>query len=176
MEQTLKILHRIGDGLSVVCRILLGITSLALCYAVIGQFILRWFHMSMPWASEFACYIFVWTTMLGSALASRHLMHIGVDLLINLLPAKPKKAVMILANIILLAVLVMFVVSTAIYTVQQIPHMGTTIKVSLAAFYVSLPLSGLIMAYYTIVQTLEIAAYGEPTKILLPGDEEEVTA
>ena len=58
MEQTLKTLHRIGDGLSVLCRIMLGVTSLALCFAVIGQFILRWFHMSMPWASEFACYIF----------------------------------------------------------------------------------------------------------------------
>ena len=42
----------------------------------------------MPWATEFSCYIFVWTTMLGSAVASRHLLHIGVDMVINLCHGK----------------------------------------------------------------------------------------
>ena len=49
---------------------------------------------------------------------------------------------------------------------------GTTIKVSLALFYAALPVSGLIMIYYTFVQLLENICYGEAKKIPLPGDEE----
>ena len=172
MEKTIAALRKGGDVINKICRLLLGIFSLMLCFAVIGQFILRWFGGSLSWATEFSCYIFVWTTMLGSALASRHLMHIGVDILVNMMKGKVKKIVMIVANVIAMLVLILFVVSGVIYVVQQIPHSAITLPVSLAVFYVSLPFCGLIMLYYTLVQTLEIAYYGEPTKIYLPGDEE----
>ena len=88
MAGLIEKLHKIGDVINTVARVALGVTSIALCIAVIGQFILRWFGATMPWATEFSCYIFVWTTMLGSAVASRHLLHIGVDMVINLCHGK----------------------------------------------------------------------------------------
>lgn len=88
MAGLIEKLHKIGDVINTVARVALGVTSIALCVAVIGQFILRWFGTTMPWATEFSCYIFVWTTMLGSAVASRHLLHIGVDMVINLCHGK----------------------------------------------------------------------------------------
>ena len=142
MAGLIEKLHKIGDVINTVARVALGVTSIALCIAVIGQFILRWFGATMPWATEFSCYIFVWTTMLGSA------------------------------DVILLFALVLFTISGWNYTVAQIPHLGTTIKVSLALFYAALPVSGLIMIYYTFVQLLENICYGEAKKIPLPGDEE----
>lgn len=172
MERFLESLHKIGDRINTVARVLLGITSIALCIAVIGQFVLRWFGASLPWASEFSCYIFVWTTMLGSAIASRHLLHIGVDMLINLLHGKARTCLMVLADFILIFALILFTIASTSYTIAQIPHMGTTIKVSLAWFYVSLPVSGVIMIYYSFVQLLENLYYGEAKKIPLPGNEE----
>lgn len=171
MRGLIEELHKIGDGINVVARVLLGVTSLMLCVAVIGQFILRWVGMSLPWATEFACYIFVWTTMLGSAVASRHLLHIGVDLVINLFRGKTRTFLMIVADLILIGALILFTVASGEYTIAQIPHKGTTVPVSLAWFYVSLPLSGVIMIYYTFVQLLENICYGEARHIPLPGDE-----
>ena len=55
---------------------------------------------------------------------------------------------------------------------QRSQGLGTTIKVSLALFYAALPVSGLIMIYYTFVQLIENICYGEAKKIPLPGDEE----
>lgn len=172
MEQLIKVLHGIGDKINTVARVLLGVTSIALCFAVIGQFILRWVGASLPWATEFSCYIFVWTTMLGSAIASRHLLHIGVDIVINLFHGKARACLMVIADLILIGALLLFTISSANYTIAQIPHMGTTVKVSLAWFYVSLPLSGIIMIYYTFVQLLENIYYGEARRIPLPGSEE----
>ena len=172
MKELIEKLHKFGDVIYVVSRVLLGATTIALCIAVIGQFILRWFGTSLPWATEFSCYIFVWTTMLGSAVASRHLLHIGVDMVINLFHGKARTILMGLANVILIFALILFTVASAQYTIAQISHLGTTIKISLAYFYVSLPISGVIMIYYTFVQLLEIICYGEARKIPLPGEEE----
>ena len=156
MAGLIEKLHKIGDVINTVARVALGVTSIALCVAVIGQFILRWFG----------------TTMLGSAVASRHLLHIGVDMVINLCHGKTRQFMLVLADVILLFALVLFTISGWNYTVAQIPHLGTTIKVSLALFYAALPVSGLIMIYYTFVQLLENICYGEAKKIPLPGDEE----
>ena len=79
---------------------------------------------------------------------------------------------MLLADLILIFALILFTVAGANYTIAQIPHTGTTIKVSLAWFYVSLPISGIIMIYYTFVQLLENICYGEAKRIPLPGNEE----
>lgn len=110
--------------------------------------------------------------MLGSAVASRHLLHIGVDMVINLCHGKTRQFMLVLADVILLFALILFTISGLDYTVAQIPHLGTTIKVSLALFYAALPVSGLIMIYYTFVQLIENICYGEAKKIPLPGDEE----
>ena len=100
MAGLIEKLHKIGDVINTVARVALGVTSIALCVAVIGQFILRWFGTTMPWATEFSCYIFVWTTMLGSAVASRHLLHIGVDMVINLCHGKTRQFMLVLADVI----------------------------------------------------------------------------
>lgn len=173
MENLIIRLRKIGDVINTVTRAVLGVFSLALCFAVIGQFVLRWVGLSMSWASDFSCYMFIWTTMLGSAVASRHLLHIGVDIIINCFRDRIKKAIVILADVVLLVALVLFIISGTQYTLGQISHMGTTVKVSLSIFYVSLPVCGVIMAYYTFVQLLETIYYGEAVKLPLPGDEEE---
>ena len=111
MAGLIEKLHKIGDVINTVARVALGVTSIALCVAVIGQFILRWFGTTMPWATEFSCYIFVWTTMLGSAVASRHLLHIGVDMVINLCHGKTRQFMLVLADVILLFALVLFTIS-----------------------------------------------------------------
>jgi len=173
MENVIRVLRKIGDGINFVSRGVLGAMSFALCFAVIGQLILRWFGTSLSWASEFSCYIFVWTTMLGSAVASRHLLHIGVDMVVNCFHGTAKKILLILANLVLLFALALFIISSGQYTLSQMDHSMTSMNVSLGWFYCSLPISGIIMAYYTFVQLLETICYGEAARLPLPGDEEE---
>ena len=172
MEKLIEKLRKIGDGINVISRASLAIITLALCVAVIGQLFARWFGFSMSWASEFACLIFVWQTMLGSAVASRHLLHIGVDMLVNSMHGKTKQIVLVVANIVLLVGLAIFTYSSAIYTLGQLDHFAVSFHWPLAWFYASLPVSGLIMIFYTVIQLLEVIHYGDVVRIPLPGSEE----
>ncbi|MEL7566276.1 MAG: TRAP transporter small permease [Dehalobacterium sp.] len=167
MEKVIFRLHRIGDVINTVSRVTLGVMSAALTMAVIMQLMLRWFGTSIRWATEFSCYIFVWTTMLGCAVASKHMMHIGVDVIINFFHGRVKKIIMIISHTLLLIALVIFTFTSWQYTVAQMDHLGVALKISMSWFYVSLPISGILMIYHTIVQLLEIIYYGQATLVPL---------
>ena len=109
MAGLIEKLHKIGDVINTVARVALGVTSIALC-------ILRWWNAALPSSAGLSCYIFVWTTMLGSAVASRHLLHIGVDMVINLCHGKIRQFMLVLADVILLFALVLFTISGWNYT------------------------------------------------------------
>ena len=163
-------LQRIGDGINTVSRVALGVMSAALCIAVIMQLVLRWLGASISWATEFSCYIFVWTTMLGCAVASKHMLHIGVDAIINCFHGIAKKIMMIFSHTILLIALIIFTFTSWQYTAAQMAHVGIAIKISMSWFYVSLPICGILMIYHTFVQLLEIICFGKATPIPLAGD------
>lgn len=172
MEKIIFWLQRIGDGINTVSRVALGVMTAALCIAVFMQLGCRWIGTSISWATEFACYIFVWTTMLGCAVASKHMLHIGVNAIIDLFHGTAKKIILTFSHTLLLIALIIFVASSWQYTAAQISHMGTSLKFSMSWFYVSLPICGILMIYHTFVQLLEIIYYGEAIRVPLAGEEE----
>ncbi len=44
------------------------------------------FHASLPWSEEFARYILVYLTFLGASVAVKRNAHIGVEMVVSLLP------------------------------------------------------------------------------------------
>jgi TRAP-type C4-dicarboxylate transport system permease small subunit len=174
LEKFIQRLDNIGAKIAVVCKILLGIQLAVLTIIVVVQVALRPVGIGMPWATEFCCALFVWASLLGSALASRYLLHIGVDAVKDRLKGKFKKVFLIISNLVLCFGLIVFTVSSFNYTLTQMDHMMTTLPdISLAVFYCSLPICGVIMLYYTIVQFLQIITMGDAVKIEIPGFEYE---
>lgn len=165
MEKIISKLELIGEKLNKASVIFLGVQMITLSTVVIGQVLLRLLGTSINWATEFSCYLFIWMTMLGSAVASKYVMHIGVDILVERLKGKIRKIVMLMSHLLFLAGLIIFIIAGLQYTLQQIPNFTVTMEISKAWFYVSMPICGVLMAYYTLVQLLEIVHYG---KIIIP--------
>ena len=165
MEKIISRLELIGEKLNKASVIFLGVQMIILSIAVVGQVFLRFFGTSINWATEFSCYLFIWMTMLGSAVASKYLMHIGVDILVERIRGKARKIVLLISHLLFLAGLLIFITAGMQYTVQQIASLTVTFGISKAWFYVSMPVCGMLMAYYTFVQLLEIIHYD---KIIIP--------
>lgn len=178
MEKLIETLRIIGQKIDFVCKAFLGIQLVALTVVVIAQVFFRTFGHSIGWATEFSTLTFVWASMLGSATASRYMLHIGVDTIRDRLKGKAKEILMVISHGILITGLVIFIFSSFEYTIGQINHMATTMpNISLAIFYCSLPICGTIMLYHTLVQLLEIFHYGDAVRIetsLDDGELEEV--
>lgn len=172
MKKLIDKLVWFGEKIDIGCKVFLGIQLVAITIIVLLQVGLRMADQSLGWATEFATLSFVWASMLGSAIASRYMLHIGVDTIKGRLKGRAKEIFMIVSHSILIIGLVIFTFSSFEYTMKQLNHMATTMPtISLAWFYCSLPICGVIMLYYTLVQLLEIFCYGDAVKIST-GDEE----
>ena len=173
LNKLIEKLKFIGDKIDVVCKAFIGVQLVVLTVIVIIQVVLRLNSKSIGWATEFVTLTFIWASLLGSAIASRHMLHIGVDTIRDRLTGMARKIFMLVSHMILLIGLVIFTLSSFDYTLTQAAHAATTMPtVSLGWFYCSLPICGAIMLYYTFIQFLEIICYGDAVKIELSADEE----
>ena len=81
--------------------------TLSLCTILVNCNIFTRYLFNSPiyWAEEVATSLFIWTVFIGSAYAFRTKAHLGVDVLVKMLPPKSKKVVNLLIGLIEIAVL-----------------------------------------------------------------------
>ena len=68
--------------------------------------------------------LFVWTVFIGSAYAHRKHSHLGVDILVNILPGKSKPIVQDIMSVVELLVLIMLTVVSSQYVYNLIYSRG----------------------------------------------------
>ena len=76
--------------------------AITLCVVVVNVFTRYFANYIIPWGAEVATTCFVYTTFVGAAWCLRTHQHVGVDLLVDKLPAGVRKVVHILTDIIIL--------------------------------------------------------------------------
>ena len=101
--------HRIDTVLG----ILMAICLAAMAVLVFGNVVLRYvFNSGITWSEEMSRYFFVFMIFFGSASASIMGKHISVDLLIKRLTPGCQRWVQVVANICIIAVLVMLAIGS----------------------------------------------------------------
>ena len=76
--------------------------AITLVVVVINVFTRKFANYIIPWGEEVATTCFVYTTFVGAAWCLRTHQHVGVDLLVDKLPAGARKIVHILTDLIIL--------------------------------------------------------------------------
>jgi len=61
------------------------------------------FNQNIPWALELTVFLFGWLVLLGASYAVKKGAHLGVDLVINMLPAKPRRSMGLVAVAVCIA-------------------------------------------------------------------------
>lgn len=91
--------------------------TLSLCTILVNLNVIFRYFLNSPitWSEEVVTGLFVWTVFIGSAYAFRRHSHLGVDIVINMLPGKSKVVVNDIMRIIELLVLIMLTVISAQY-------------------------------------------------------------
>ena len=110
--------------------IITGVT-LSICVVLVNaNVIMRYFFNSpIHWAEEVVTSLFVWTVFIGSAYAYRKHSHLGVDILVNILPGKVKSVVKAVMSVVELLVLIMLTVISSQYVYHLIFSRSGKLKV-----------------------------------------------
>ena len=110
------------------------------------QIVLRYlFNMAPSWSEELVRFIFVWLTFIAAGMGVRERIHIGIDVVVNLLPEPLRKAAGI-AVALIIAGFGVFLLSTGIEItlgthVQASPALG----LPMSYVYAAIPFMGLLM-------------------------------
>ena len=164
MEPIIKKLHHIEDKLdwlaSMIAILSFAVMSVLVCMQVISRF---FFSYSFQWAEEMGRYLFIWSTMLASSCAVHTHLNIGVDILVNNVKGKAQFAVRLIAQIFMILAVYILTVYGGRQTIDVFSagQTATSFPVSAGVLYLSVPVSGALMLYYSVVQLLELIFYGK---------------
>ena len=118
---------------------------------IFGQIVLRSvFNAPTIWSEELARYIFIWVCFLGWIIAARRGTHLGVDVLLQLLPSPAQRvfhaciavATLIFAGVLLWTGFSVVVTNTDVETVTLFFNFGVV--------YAIVPIAAILIAMYAL--------------------------
>ena len=153
-------------------RTLLVVLVVALVSSVAWQVMSRYLLSDpSPWTEELARFLLIWIGMLGASLAFRERAHLGLELL----PAKLEGMSATMLRFFTLAVIAFFAATVLIAgggnlvsLTWELRQYSAVLGMPIAWVYSVVPLTGVLIVFYCLVQALE-PVDDEP---LTPGKEE----
>ena len=106
----IAVLHRYGTGLSIDISKWTAAHGIPFIPEILKDVYLWLAALDLSWAQELCIYMFIWMAKFGAAYGVRTGIHVGVDVLVNLLPPKHRKRVILYA--VLLGALFTFAIAT----------------------------------------------------------------
>jgi C4-dicarboxylate transporter, DctM subunit len=89
------VLHRYGTGVSIDLSKWLAARGVPVLPAILKEIYLWLAALDVSWAQELCIYMFIWMAKFGAAYGVRTGIHVGVDLLVNKVPARWRKQVIL---------------------------------------------------------------------------------
>lgn len=148
-------LRRVSDGALRAAAFLL---LMALLACVVLGVVSRQLGAPIPWTDEAAQYLLVWTGFVGWILAARRRSHIRIDVFIDALPAKPRRAAEVLIQLCVVALTAAMVWYGPVLIERNLDVTWISVPLSAAILYIPVPLAGaavLIQAFAQIVEAIK---------------------
>lgn len=150
----MKLMRRIEKGLdyfesalNIICRVFLGAIISIIFYGVIMRYI---FSRPPAWAEELSRFIFIWMLMFGAIVVTREQSHIGLTILVDLLPRRLKFIISNLTRFLMICFcVVMIQQGMKIYPIVA-EASSPTFGISMGWLYLTIPVGGFLMAIFIL--------------------------
>ena len=100
---------------------------------------------SIVWAEELSRYLFVWISFLGGGLGVGTNIHVGVDSVVELLPARPKLVVQIAAEFLIVAFTVVLIWVGWQFMMFGMRSDALLLPIKMGHVYMAVPAGGFVM-------------------------------
>lgn len=127
-----------------------GFLFCAIFFCCIIQVLCRYLlHVSSPWTEEFARVGMVYMTFLAAAYGIRLKAHPSVDFLVKKLPLRPRMALAIVMELLIIGVGFVLIIYGWEYVMRTANDLSTTYHYPKSLWYIPIPVSGVIMTVYS---------------------------
>ena len=166
LQSLAKCLKKADDFLTrieeAIVAALLFVMTMIIFIAVIERFFL---HMGITWIEELARYISVWAAFIGSALAAKKGVHIGIEAFVQVLPPRAREFEALLVDIVGIAfAIVVFKVGMGfVLKLSSSNQFSPSLGINIAYVYAAAPVGcGLMGVHYFIKLITGIADFIQP--------------
>jgi len=130
------VLQTLIDRICQVFSYLMVACLAAMVVMVFGNVVLRYgFNSGITASEELSRWLFVWMTYLGAVVALRNRAHLGTDSVVSRLPPAGRKACLVVAHVLMLAVCGLLLQGGWKQAVINYPSTSAVMEVSMAWFY-----------------------------------------
>ena len=140
-----------------VLAVLMAVMVLDVLWGVFTRYIMG---AQSPWTEELARFLLIWIGILGAAFASGKRLHLAIDILPSSLEGNRKRLLENGINMIILlfAVAVLLIGgSRLVFVTSKLGQVSTSLDLPLAVVYAIVPISGLFIVTYKIMDLLQPA-------------------
>lgn len=152
MEVVKKIIGYIDTVNKYVAIAAFAVMSLMIILQVIFRYILG---ASLSFSEELARFLFIWSTLLGSAMCLKRRSHVSVELLIMYAPRPVKKYMGLVANLIGMIFYIILIIYGFKVVGVTMGQTSAALGIKMGLVYLSIPLSGVFMLLNGIYNTIE---------------------
>lgn len=144
--------------LDTVLKVLAGGSLLAMTVLTAYQVFTRYL-LSAPstWSEELVSYLFAWSTLFGAAIVTGERGHMNIPILVDAFPTPVRKAFYVFAEVVAFlfaaAILVFGGIQVSSLAMGQ---MTSSLGVAVGLFYWVMPLCGVVMVLYTVLNVVGI--------------------
>jgi TRAP-type C4-dicarboxylate transport system permease small subunit len=145
---------RVNKILGYFLSLIMGVMVLNVLWQVFSRFVLI---SPSSFTDELARYLMIWLSILGAAYVSGKRMHVAIDILPTKLNKENQDKLKTVINIIVIIFcFTTFVIggSRLVYITYTLEQFSPALQIPLALVYVVIPISGLIIIFYKLLDIL----------------------
>ena len=132
--------------------LLMAIMSILGVFQVVGRLV----GVVPSWTEEAIRFLFIWASCVGAAIGIKAHIHIGVDVIVNLLPFVARKVVDIVVQLGLMAFDVFIIKFGFDMVARTMTQASPALRLPMAYVYLAVPVMGILGLYYSIFEIVRI--------------------
>lgn len=149
-----RVTAAINRVLEVAAMILLAVLCAVTFLGVVDRYLLQ---SGIGWTEELARFLLIWASLLSAATVVHRSAHFCITFLVDMLPARARRAIALLTHLAAIGVLgVVFVLGVRVTRIMRI-QTSPAMDLPMSWIYLSLPVAMGVMLLFLIVQAVELA-------------------
>ena len=132
--------------------LLMAVMSILGVFQVVGRLV----GVVPSWTEEAIRFLFIWASCVGAAIGIKAHIHIGIDVIVNLLPFVARKVVDIVVQLGLIAFDVFIIKFGFDMVARTMTQASPALRLPMAYVYLAVPVMGILGLYYSIFEIVRI--------------------
>ncbi len=143
-------------AIDVVIKYILVLLMAVISFLGIFQVVMRTIGSVPAWTEESIRFLFIWSICIAAAIGVKEHIHIGIDVVVNLLPKMGRKMMEILVQLILIVFDAFIIVYGFTLVSKTVAQPSPALRLPMSYVYLAIPVLGILGAFYSAQEIIRL--------------------